>query len=245
MADFVKAAGLVKKYGDFHAVHDIDFTVEKGTVFGIIGPNGAGKTTTLRMICGILDPTEGSVNVGGLDTLKDKVDVKRKIGYLPEEDFLYGGMKVHEHLKYIGELFGVKDPDNRVDWALSEVDIDFKRDSLVRTLSRGQKRRVALAKALLHDPQLLILDEVTSGLDPVYKKKMIELVAKFNEHGKTVIFSTHILDEATRLCDKIMIINHGKRVGYGTIKELKKQTGTGSLDEAFFQLVDTNEDDDR
>jgi len=238
---FVKSRDLCKSYGDVEAVSGLDFEVETGSVFGFIGPNGAGKTTTLRIICGILEPTSGVCKVDGLNVVENKVEVKKRIGYLPEEDFLYGGMKVAEHLKYIGELFQVEDVEDRVEWALREVDIAFKSDDLVKTLSRGQKRRVALAKALLHDPPLLILDEVTSGLDPVYKRKMIDLVKRLNNKGKTIIFSTHILDEATRLCDQILIIDKGRRVGYGRIKDVLVETETDTLDKAFFKLVEDKE----
>jgi ABC-2 type transport system ATP-binding protein len=235
---FIEASNLGKIYTDFYAVKDLSFSVEEGGIFGFIGPNGAGKTTTLRMITGILDPTEGSCRVNGLDVVDDKIKVKAVTGYLPEEDFLYGDMSVRDHLRYIAELYGVGDVDDAVNRSLELVDMKPNIDDVIKHLSKGQRRRVAIAKTLVHDPQLVVLDEVTSGLDPVYARKMINVINNLHAAGKTIVFSTHLLDEATRLCDRVLIINRGLRVGYGSIQEVLEETGAGSLEEAFFKLID-------
>jgi ABC-2 type transport system ATP-binding protein len=237
MSPYISAEGLTKVYGSVTAVDDISFSIDEKSIFGFLGPNGAGKTTTLRMMCGVLDPTSGRCSVGGYDTISKKIDVKSITGYLPEEDFLYGDMRVWDHLDYMAQLYGVPKRKKAVEDALNLVDIASKAQERVSTLSKGQRRRVAIAKTLIHDPQVVLLDEVTSGLDPVYSKKMIELVATLRKLGKTVVFSTHLLDEATKLCDKILIINKGRIMALGTVKEIKKQTQTKSLEHAFFKIM--------
>jgi ABC-2 type transport system ATP-binding protein len=237
MSSFVVAKGLGKIYTEGYAVKDVSFTVEEGEIFGFLGPNGAGKTTTLRMMCGILDPTEGGCTVGGFDTVSDKLKVKEITGYLPEEDFLYGDMTVRDHLHYIGELYGVQGLDKKVLENLRLVDMDNRIDELIKTLSKGQRRRVAIAKTLIHDPKIVLLDEVTSGLDPVYAKRMTDVVLELHKKGKTVVFSTHLLDEATQLCDRLLIVNKGRIQAMGPLKEVLQQTGTENLHDAFFKLM--------
>lgn len=237
MSDFVNADSLGKVYDVCFAVRDVSFKVKEHQIYGLIGSNGAGKTTTLRMVCGMLDPTEGSCTVGGFDTVKDKIDVKRITGYLPEEDYLYGDMTVRDHLRYMGELFGVDEVDERIHKTLNTVDMESKIDDVIKTLSKGQRRRVAIAKTLIHEPSLVLLDEVTSGLDPVYSRKMVEVVKRLKTQGKTVIFSTHLLDEATMLCDKLMIISGGEVRAQGTIAHILKETESKDLEDAFFKLV--------
>ncbi|MBU0762343.1 MAG: ABC transporter ATP-binding protein [Candidatus Altiarchaeota archaeon] len=234
----ISAKGLGKKYTKEWAVKDISFEIHEGEIFGFLGPNGAGKTTTLRMLCGVLDPTEGSCTVNGLDTVADKIAVKSIVGYLPEEDFLYGDMTVKDHLEYMASLYGVKDVKDAVSRTLDLVDLDGKIGEKVKTLSKGQRRRVAIAKTLIHDPKLVLLDEVTSGLDPLYAKKMVDMVKKLRKDGKTVIFSTHQLDEATKLCDKMLIIQKGKMKACGTEKDILKKTDSNDLEEAFFKLME-------
>jgi ABC-2 type transport system ATP-binding protein len=237
MSVFVSAEGLGKIYSKEHAIKDITFHVEKGEIFGFLGPNGAGKTTTLRIMCGILDPTEGRCTVRGLDTVADKIKVKEITGYLPEEDFLYGDMTVRDHLHYIGELYGVGGLKEKVSQTLRTVDMESHIDDVIKTLSKGQRRRIAIAKTLIHDPEIVLLDEVTSGLDPVYSRKMTDVVRDLNKKGKTVVFSTHLLDEATELCDRLLIINHGRIMACGPLREILDQTATNNLRDAFFKLM--------
>jgi ABC-2 type transport system ATP-binding protein len=240
MPAFVVAEGLGKIYGggEDYAVCDMTFTVEEGEVFGLVGPNGAGKTTTLRMLCGVLDPTEGTCTVAGLDTVGDKIGVKEVTGYLPEEDFLYGEMTVRDHLRYIAELYGVDNVREQVYLTLRTVDMEPHIDEVVKTLSKGQRRRVAIAKTLIHDPQLVLLDEVTSGLDPVYARRMTELVRRLRGEGKTIVLSTHLLDEATELCDRILVIDGGRTLALGSVGDILAQTHTGDLKDAFFKLIE-------
>ena len=237
MSGFVVADALGKIYTGDYAVKDLDFTVGEGEIFGFLGPNGAGKTTTLRMICGVLDPTEGKCTVKGLDTVGDKIKVKEITGYLPEEDFLYGEMTVRDHLHYIAELYGMKDIGEKIHQTLKTVDMTPHIDDVIKTLSKGQRRRVAIAKTIIHDPELVLLDEVTSGLDPVYARKMTELVKTLHGEGKTIVLSTHLLDEATELCDRILIINKGSIMACNTIDGILKETGTENLQQAFFKLI--------
>ncbi len=238
MPAHIVADGVSKTYSKGYAVEGLSFTVERGEVFGFLGPNGAGKTTTLRMICGILDPTEGRLTVGGKDTVKDRIAVKASTGYLPEEDFLYGDMTVRNHLAYIGELYGVGGLGERIGETLRAVDMESHVNDLIKTLSKGQRRRVAIAKTLIHDPDLVLLDEVTSGLDPVYSKRMTDVVRALHGRGKTVVFSTHLLDEATELCDRLLIISGGRMMALGTLEGILKETGCGNLGDAFFKLVE-------
>jgi len=237
MPSFVVAEGLGKIYTSHYAVKDMNFTVNEGEIFGFLGPNGAGKTTTLRMMCGILDPTEGTVTVAGHDTVKDRIAVKEMTGYLPEEDFLYGEMTVKDHLSYIAELYGVKNIGEKTKETLKLVDMEDKINSVIKTLSKGQRRRVAIAKTLIHDPRLVLLDEVTSGLDPVYARRMTDVVRELKRKGKTVVFSTHLLDEATELCDRILIINRGHIMACDTIPNILKSSNSSNLKDAFFKLV--------
>jgi len=242
MSSYVTAECLGKVYTKDYAIKDVSFTVKEGEVFGFLGPNGAGKTTTLRIMCGILDPTEGRCTVGGYDTVKDKIRVKEITGYLPEEDFLYGEMTVRDHLTYIGELYGVSGLDGKVRDTLKTVDMEDRIDDVIKTLSKGQRRRVAIAKTLIHDPKIVLLDEVTSGLDPVYARRMTEVVRGLHKSGKTVVFSTHLLDEATDLCDRILVIDKGRIKACGTLKEIRDRTGTESLRDAFFKLIGEGRD---
>ncbi|MFH1055677.1 MAG: ABC transporter ATP-binding protein [Candidatus Altiarchaeota archaeon] len=237
MPSFVSAVGLSKIYTRDYAVKDLSFTVNEGEVFGFLGPNGAGKTTTLRMMCGILDPTEGKCTIKGFDTVDDRIKVKEITGYLPEEDFLYGEMTVRDHLKYMAELYSVKNDVERVRETLQLVDMESHGKDIIKTLSKGQRRRVAIAKTLIHDPQLVLLDEVTSGLDPVYARRMTGIVKDLRKKGKTVVFSTHLMDEATELCDRILVIHKGRLMACDTIPRILEDTGTGSLKDAFFKLV--------
>ncbi|MBD3389119.1 MAG: ATP-binding cassette domain-containing protein [Candidatus Altiarchaeales archaeon] len=242
MSAFVVAEGLGKTYLEEPAVDDVNFTVGKGEIFGFLGPNGAGKTTTLRMVCGVLDPSRGSCTVNGLDTVDDKIGVKEITGYLPEEDFLYGDMTVRDHLRYIGELYGIESVGEAVVRSLRAVDMEPQIDDVVKTLSKGQRRRVAIAKTLIHDPQIILLDEVTSGLDPVYARKMVDVIRELHGRGKTIILSTHLLDEATELCDRILIINRGRVMACDTLKAILEETDTQNLQGAFFKLIGKSSD---
>ncbi|MFH1722117.1 MAG: ABC transporter ATP-binding protein [Candidatus Altiarchaeota archaeon] len=234
---FVSADNLSKRYGEKYAVKNLSFNVRKNEIFGFIGPNGAGKTTTLKVVSGIITPSEGECIVSGLNVIHNRIEVKELVGYLPEEDYLYGEMNLSEHLRYIGELYGVQNLDSAVSEILKLVDLDDTPDKVIKTMSKGQRRRAAIAKTLVHNPELVILDELTSGLDPVSSRKMFDTVKDLKDRGKTIIFSTHTLDEAVRLCDRILIIDEGEQKAIGTVEEILAQTGKDSLEDSFFYLV--------
>ncbi len=212
---------LNKQFGSVHAVKDLTFQVKKGEVFGFLGPNGAGKTTTMRMITCFMPSTSGAIRIDGIDTTVDPMAIKEKIGYLPESAPLYNDMLVYEYINYVGELRGLSG-DKLKNAAKSVIDICGLQKMLRREigkLSKGYRQRVGLAQALIHDPELLILDEPMSGLDP---NQIIEIRGLIKEIGKskTVIYCSHILSEVSATCDRILIINEGSTVATGTPDEL-------------------------
>ena len=207
----IKVEGLTKRYGRTTAVRNISFEVEKGEIVGFLGPNGAGKTTTMRILTGFLPPTEGTASVGGLDVQEHPIEVKRRIGYLPEIPPLYPEMTVRDYLEFVARLKGIASADvaTRVDSVIERCSIGAVRGKLNGQLSKGYKQRVGLAQALIHDPDVLILDEPTAGLDP---KQIIEVRELIRELGgeHTIILSTHILPEVSTTCGRVIIINEGK-----------------------------------
>lgn len=207
----IKVEGLTKRYGRTTAVRNISFEVEKGEIVGFLGPNGAGKTTTMRILTGFLPPTEGTASVGGLDVQEHPIEVKRRIGYLPEIPPLYPEMTVRDYLEFVARLKGIAGADvaARVDAVIDRCSIGGVRGKLNGQLSKGYRQRVGLAQALIHDPDVLILDEPTAGLDP---KQIIEVRELIRELGgeHTIILSTHILPEVSTTCGRVIIINEGK-----------------------------------
>lgn len=207
----IKVEGLTKRYGRTTAVRNISFEVEKGEIVGFLGPNGAGKTTTMRILTGFLPPTEGTASVGGLDVQEHPIEVKRRIGYLPEIPPLYPEMTVRDYLEFVARLKGIASADvaARVNSVIERCSIGAVRGKLNGQLSKGYKQRVGLAQALIHDPDVLILDEPTAGLDP---KQIIEVRELIRELGgdHTIILSTHILPEVSTTCGRVIIINEGK-----------------------------------
>ncbi|PIZ66540.1 multidrug ABC transporter ATP-binding protein [Candidatus Roizmanbacteria bacterium CG_4_9_14_0_2_um_filter_39_13] len=226
----ISVANIVKKFGQTVAVNDISFTTKKGEIIGFLGPNGAGKTTTIRLILGLIKPTSGTITVEKSDPIKDRLDVLTQIGYLPENNPLYGEMKVSEYLQFIAEMKRVSDP-LLIDEIVKDVSIDDKYDVKIEELSRGYRQRVGLATALLGDPNILILDEPTSGLDPIEQDKIKNLIKKVAKK-KIVIFSTHILSEVEDIANRLIIINKGKIVYDG-----KKPARKGSVETLFKKLV--------
>lgn len=211
---------LVKQYGDFVAVKGVSFTAQPGQVTGFLGPNGAGKTTTLRMLTGFMPPTAGTAKVAGFDVFDQSMEVRKRVGYLPESVPLYRDMTAIQYLMYIGEIRGVKQRRDRAQDVLRRVGLAHRADSLIRTLSKGMRQRVGLAQALLHDPEVLILDEPTIGLDPIQVLELRDLISELRQKH-TVLFSTHILSEAEQVCDKVVIIQQGSIIAQGTPTELR------------------------
>lgn len=221
---FVDINQLTKKFGPFTAVDDLTFSVAKGEVLGFLGPNGAGKSTTMKIISGFLAPTSGDVSVCGLDLKTDIIGLKQHIGYVPEGAPLYGDMKTRAFLKFIADIRGLVGSNKRRRLAavIEQVQLESVLDQTVDTLSKGFKRRVGLAQALLHDPEVLILDEPTDGLDPNQKHQVRDLIRNMSK-DKTIIISTHILEEVHAVCTRAMIINHGRLVADGTPGDLEAQ----------------------
>jgi ABC-2 type transport system ATP-binding protein len=242
----IRVEGLKKRYGTFEAVHGVDLHVRPGEVFGFLGPNGAGKTTTLKMIAGLLKPTEGSVVIADVDTAVDPVAAKRVIGYIPDRPYLYEKLTAREFLTFIGGIYGVDEAHvtERTVELLDTFGLTRFTDELVEGFSHGMKQRLTLCAALLHHPRLLVVDEPMVGLDPAGAKLIKEVFRGMADDGRTVFLSTHTLDVAEAICDRVAIIVHGRIVAMGTVAELKALhlNGDGKLEDVFLELVGQPED---
>ncbi|GIW94228.1 MAG: ABC transporter ATP-binding protein [Pirellulaceae bacterium] len=207
----IKTVDLTKKYGDAFAIRGIDLELEQGDLFGFIGPNGAGKTTTMRILATLLNPTWGEAYVCGYSIYTQPREIRRLVGYMPDFFGVYDDMKVIEYLEFFAAAYRIRGPQRRkrCNEMLEIVDLDFKRDAYANTLSRGQTQRLGLARVLLHDPQVLLLDEPLSGLDPRARIEMRNLLRKLGNMGKTIIVSSHILPELADICNKVGIIDKG------------------------------------
>lgn len=222
----ISVQALTKIYGEQRAIDAIDFDIEAGQIVGFLGPNGAGKTTTMKIITCFLPPSSGTVTVDGLDIGSEALAIRRKIGYLPEHNPLYLDMYVHEYLRYIGRLYQIsgKELQGRVDKVIEMTGLGREQHKKIGALSKGYRQRVGLSQALIHDPDILILDEPTTGLDP---NQIVEIRSMIKEIGKekTIIFSTHILSEVEAIADRVIIINRGKIVADEGIQALRAHTG--------------------
>lgn len=225
----LEVKNLNKKFGEVHAVKNLNFQINKGEIFGFLGPNGAGKTTTMRMITCYMPPTSGSVRVDGLDPVANGLEVRKKIGYLPENNPLYNEMTVREYLSFVGEIRGIKGAklNSRIDDMYNVCGLSKMSSRQLGHLSKGYRQRVGLAQALIHNPDLLILDEPMTGLDPNQIVEIRNLIKKMG-HEKTVIYCSHILSEVSATCDRILIINEGQIAASGTSDELTAQSGHGN-----------------
>lgn len=234
----IEINNLTKRYGNFLAVDNISFNVEKGKILGFLGPNGAGKTTTMRIITGFMPPSEGNVTISGYDVLDEPLLTKNKIGYLPETPPLYLDMTVSEYLNFAGLLKQVPNQkiNAAVDNACSKVDINDVKNKVIKALSKGYKQRVGLAQAIIHDPEVLILDEPTIGLDPIQIREVRDLI-KSLAGNHTIVLSTHILPEVDMTCDEVVIIKKGKIIAQDTPKNLSKKMNKSSLEEIFIDLI--------
>ena len=240
MIKTIEAKGLVKQFGDFRAVDDVSFTLQSGEIFGLLGPNGAGKTTTLRMLSGLLKPTDGSAEVMGVSVQKDPRSALRQLGFLTGDMDLYRRLKPAEVLTFFGELYDVdrKILKNRVEELINLFGIDDFADRQCEKLSTGQKQKVSIARTLVHDPAVIVLDEPTTGLDIMAAEFILNFMHKAaKEDNKTVLFSTHNLAEVERLCDRIGIINRGKLDYLGDQSSLLAETSSTTLHDGFFNLV--------
>jgi len=225
MAAIIEMRGLTKRYGKLTALKALNMTVEAGAVFGFVGPNGAGKTTTMRILATLLRPTAGEAWVAGYSVLKNRRDVRRAIGYMPDFFGVYGDMKVWEYLDFFAACYEIPaETRSRLTGDLLElVDLAHRRDDYVDALSRGMKQRLCLARSLAHDPQVLILDEPASGLDPRARVEIRELLRELRGMGKTIFVSSHILSEIEEVCTHIGIIEAGRLVATGTLGEMRRR----------------------
>ena len=205
--NIVEVSHLKKYYGKHRGVEDVDFTIKQGEIFGFIGPNGAGKSTTIRCALSLIFPTSGQIKLFGLDSVKDKVEIAKKVGYLPSEVAYYENMKVKDLLNYSMSFYGKIDPARLKDLT-ERMGLDVTRK--IDDLSLGNKKKVGIVQGLLHQPELIILDEPTSGLDPLMQQRFFDLIEEENKRGATVLFSSHILTEVKRLCDRIALIKDGR-----------------------------------
>lgn len=216
----IEVEGLTRRYGDFVAVDNVSFTVERGEVVGFLGPNGAGKSTTMRMLCGCIGATAGRARVGGVDVQDAPSDAKRRIGYLPEVPPLYPAMEVEAYVAFAAELRGVARPAEAAAKAVERTGLAEVRHRIIDHLSKGYRQRVGLAQALVHEPEVLVLDEPTSGLDPAQRREIRELLLELAAGEATVILSTHVLAEVEAVCERVIVINRGRLVATDRIDAL-------------------------
>ena len=230
----IEVKNLTKIYGEQKAVNNISFTVNKGEIVGFLGPNGAGKSTTMKIITGYLQPDEGSATVCGIDVKTSPLEAKARIGYLPEANPLYYDMYIREYLDFIADIHGVKNRKDKIDAVIKTVGLTLESKKRIGQLSKGYKQRVGLAAALIHDAQVLILDEPTTGLDP---NQIIEIreVIKTLGQNKTVLFSSHILQEVEAICDRVIIINRGVMVANDKLSNLRLQSQNNQLLKVTFK----------
>ena len=236
----IHTQGLTKHYGDVEALIDLNLDVRSGEVFGFLGPNGAGKTTTIKMLTTLLPPSSGSALVDGLDVVKRSSDVRRAIGYVPQLLSADASLTGFENLLIFGKLYDVPRSDlvPRIRRAIDVMGLTEFGDKLVRTYSGGMIRRLEIAQSTLHHPKVLFLDEPTIGLDPLARRAVWEMITRLRQdYGTTIFLTTHLMDEADALCDRIGIMHKSKLVELGSPKELKEKAGTNSLDDAFIKLT--------
>ena len=226
----IETKNLTKNYGNLTAVDDLNLTIQAGDIFGFIGPNGAGKTTTMRILVTLLEPTRGKAFIDGLDVGKEGKKVRRRVGYMPDFMGVYDDLKVFEYLEFFAAAFGIERKKRKaiVDGVLELTDLQSKQAATVDSLSRGMQQRLGLARVLIHDPKVLILDEPASGLDPRARIEIRELLRELKRMGKTIMISSHILSELEEICDHVGIIEHGQLVFSGTIEEIRPRLGIHS-----------------
>jgi ABC-2 type transport system ATP-binding protein len=238
----IETKSLTKKYGNLTAISELDLLVNIGEIFVFLGANGAGKTTTIKMLTGLLQPTSGTASIAGFDVVKSSLEVKKIIGYLPDEPFLYEKLTGREFLKFIADVRGVQKRD-RVEKFIELFELSQSADKLIEGYSLGMKKKIAIGAALIHDPKVLFLDEPTGGLDPKSAKTMKDLLLDIRQRGTTIFMTTHILEIAERMCDRVGIIDHGKLIRVGTIDELRKEAQSGSsLEDIFLELTGKTQD---
>jgi ABC-2 type transport system ATP-binding protein len=227
MASILEVQNLVKKYGDFAAVNDVSFVIEEGEIFSLLGPNGAGKTTTISVLSCLLKPTSGDAIIGGHSVVRESLQVREVIGVVPQDIALYNMLSARENLMFWGRMYGMSGAalKQRIKEVLEQIGLTDKANAKVETYSGGMKRRVNIGVGLLHKPRIIYMDEPTVGIDPQSRRSILETVQNLNEQGMTVLYTTHYMEEAQELSDRVGIIDHGKLIALGTQKELTKIVG--------------------
>lgn len=241
LISMIEVMELTKVFNEFTAVRNLSFQVNPGEIYGLLGPNGSGKTTTMRMLLGLLQPTAGSARISGHDIREEIVAAKRVMGYIPEEPVLPERLTGWEYINYISDIWRVPRGPEREDdiqELMNLLDISDASDDLIETYSKGMSRKISLVAALIHKPKVLILDELQAGIDPRGAATMKEILNGLRERGATILMSTHILEIAERMCDRIGIINDGELIAEGTMEELRMEAkGQSSLEEIFLSLT--------
>ena len=217
---FIEAKNLSKNYGKQSAVQDLNFRLEQGEIVGFLGPNGAGKSTTIKMLLGLISPSDGSVQIDGKDPQDQAIELKKQIGYLAENNPLYPEMYVQEFLAFIGNIHQLQNLDNRIQEVIEWVGLQKEAHKKIQELSKGYQQRVGIALAIIHNPQILILDEPTSGLDPNQRNEIRDLIKNLQK-DRIILFSSHILSEVEAICDRVLLIHEGKLVSDSPMKEIK------------------------
>ncbi len=241
MAAIIKAESLSKKYGEKAAVNCLDLEINEGEVFGLLGPNGAGKTTTILMLLGLTEPSGGSARIDGHDCMREPIEVKRRVGYLPDNVGFYGDMTGRENLRFTGQLNGIheKEREERIDMLLKRVGMAYAADQKTGTYSKGMKQRLGIADVLMKDPKVVILDEPTLGIDPEGVRELMELIRELSEKdGRTVLISSHQLYQVQKVCDRVGIFVQGNLVACGRIEELGAQVKEGETELEFAAAPD-------
>lgn len=243
-ANVIAADGLTKAYDDLQrgsiiALDRLSFTASPGEVVGLLGPNGAGKTTALRILSTLLEPTDGSATVNGFDIVTQPELVRRQIGLVSMNTAIYDRMTAWEFVEYFGRLHGLEGIElaEQMERLFDQLEMQDLRDTLGAKMSTGMKQKTSIARALIHDPPVLIFDEATNGLDVLAARTLLDTVAQLREQGKCLIFSTHIMREAERLCDRIIVMNRGRVLTHGTLDELRGQHSEEDLEELFYRLI--------
>ncbi len=243
MTTILNLQDLSKAFGAVTVADALNYQVQQGEALGVIGPNGAGKTTVLRILSTVLTPTEGIATVAGYDVVRDSAEVRRHIGFVSNNTAIYDRMTAWEMVEYFGRLYGMEEQQlvERMEVLFERLQMQNIRDLLGAKMSTGMKQKVSIARAIVHDPPVLIFDEATSGLDVLVARALLDTVAELRDMGKCIIFSTHIMREAERLCDRLAIMHQGRILAEGTLDELHEKHGQSDLEDLFFDLIGAQE----